>query len=247
MSEEMVASNTQEALTEISKQLARLATKDDMEQLTTKLMDRIEKLEGRVFDLETERDSLKADVQTIKQENHALKQQLQGLKRSTETRHNDLEQYQRRWNLRIFGVKETQNEDCVQKCLQVFNDKVHVNTEEADIQVAHRVKASTQHSRGAGAQGGRRAAAIIVQFANRRVRDKILQNRKVLAKSGVTISEDLTAKNFQLLKAAQVHTATITAWSSNGKIIAQLKNGKKVRVETDTDIDTFFNRCITAQ
>nr|KAG5689119.1 hypothetical protein BaRGS_013880 [Batillaria attramentaria] len=178
MSEEMVASNTQEALTEISKQLARLATKDDMEQLTTKLMDRIEKLEGRVFDLETERDSLKADVQTIKQENHALKQQLQGLKRSTETRHNDLEQYQRRWNLRIFGVKETQNEDCVQKCLQVFNDKVHVNTEEADIQVAHRVKASTQHSRGAGAQGGRRAAAIIVQFANRRVRDKILQNRK---------------------------------------------------------------------
>nr|KAG5698875.1 hypothetical protein BaRGS_006769 [Batillaria attramentaria] len=120
MSDEMVARNTQEALAEISKQLARLATKDVMEQLLTKLMDRIEKPEGRVFDLETERDSLKADVQTIKQENRALKQQLQGLKRSTETRHNDLEQYQRRWNLRIFGVKETQNEDCVQKCLQII-------------------------------------------------------------------------------------------------------------------------------
>ena len=247
--ETMETVNTLETLTEINKQLAKLATKDDVEALTTRLMDRIEKMEGRIFELEQEKDSLKADARKIRDENCVLKQQLQSLKLDSEKKHNESEQYSRRWNLRLFGIKESTSEDCVAKSLKLFNDKVGVKTKDEDIQVAHRVKAATsqrtQHG-GAGEQERKRPPAIIVQFSSRRVRDKILQNRKVLAKSGFVIAEDLTYKNFKLLQAAQEHSATTTAWSSNGKVIAQLKNGKKLRVEINTDLDAFFGRHMTS-
>ena len=239
--------STQETLDEMNKKLAvlaTLATKDDVETLTTVFMDKIEKMEGRIFQLETERDSLKADVEDVKKENVVLKQQIRNLQRTVDKKHNDTEQYSRRWNLRVFGIKESEKENCVEKCLKLFNEKVHVETREEDIQVAHRVPGQPAQQETTGGQRKRRPPAIIVQFESRRIRDKILQNRRVLARSGFVIAEDLTYKNFRLLKAAQDHSATNDAWVTNGKVIALLKNGKKVRVDIDTDLDTFFERSI---
>nr|KAG5693159.1 hypothetical protein BaRGS_035357 [Batillaria attramentaria] len=220
-----------------------LATKTDLETFSSAFTERIAQLEGRVFQLEAEKDKLSADMVQVKKKNTTLRQQLESIKSTNEKKHNEAEQYSRRWNLRVFGIKETREENCVAKCLEVFNEKVKVETKEEDIQVAHRAGGNQQTQRGereGERQRRERPPAIIVQFASRRVRDSILQRRRVLAKSGIVISEDLTYKNFKLLQAAQVHSATSTAWASNGKVIAQLKNGKKLRVDIDTDLNSFF-------
>ena len=239
-------SEEEKAMEEISKKLDELATRKDLETLTTVFMEKVEKLEGRIFQLETEKDILRSDMDKMQKENSDLKQQLEVVKKNNEKHFNDTEQYSRRWNVRVFGVKEGRgDEDCVAQVLKIFNEKVGVKTTDEDIQVAHRVPGGRLREEG-GQQNRQRPRAIIVQFASRRVRDKIIRDRKKLARTGLTIAEDLTYKNFKLLEACQKHSATINAWSINGKIIALLKNGKKVSPTIDTDIDAFFNRHLGA-
>lgn len=243
-SEEM-ASTAACTLETINNKLDGLATKQDLQSLTDMLTARLAKLEETVTGLEMEKEAMKEEVENVKKENKQLKQRLQGLERRTEKNANDQEQYSRRWNLRVYGLKEGPGEDCVDKCLHLFNGKVKVATKPEDIQVAHRVGSTEpreegMETNGTGSWQKPRTRAVIVQFASRRVRDQVILNRKVLAGCGVSIAEDLTNKNFKLLKRAQDHSATNTAWPSNGKIIALLKNGKKVKVDLDTDLDRFF-------
>ena len=54
---------------------------------------------------------------------------------------NDLQQYSRRWNLRVFKVPEKEKEtaaDCTAKVCAIFSDKVGIPITASDIQVAHR-------------------------------------------------------------------------------------------------------------
>ena len=163
--------------------------------------------------------------------------------RQGEKERNDTEQYQRRWNLRLYGVRESEGEDVVGKCLQIFNDKVGVEVDRKDIQVAHRVKRKEKTDReGATQKKGKKDSprSIIVQFQSRSVRSDVLVNRSKLKGSGVSIGEDMTAKNLDKLQKVQDHSAILAAWYSNGKIFAHLKNGKKVNVNIHTNLDEFF-------
>ncbi|KAK7484610.1 hypothetical protein BaRGS_00024136 [Batillaria attramentaria] len=76
----------QAALDEIRESLKNLATKDVF-------LDKIEKLEGRVFDLETEKDKLCAEVTQLKQDNAQLREMLLTESSKAEKRNNDHEQY----------------------------------------------------------------------------------------------------------------------------------------------------------
>ena len=47
-------------------------------------------------------------------------------------------------------------------------------------------------------------------------------------------------------KKANEHSAMMSVWSSNGKILAKVKNGRIVRVNIPTDLDEAFRRDMTA-
>ena len=47
-------------------------------------------------------------------------------------------------------------------------------------------------------------------------------------------------------KRANEHSATMSVWSSNGKMFAKVKNGRIVRVNIPTDLDEAFRRAMTA-
>jgi len=68
----------------------------------------------------------------------------------------------------------------------------------------------------------------------------VLTNRRKLKGNDKKIAtgEDLTSLNNKLLKEAKEHSATLDAWSSNGKIIAKFKNGKTVTLDICRDLDT---------
>ena len=70
-------------LDEIKRQFHTLATRDDIQQLksdvdklTSQLMLRLDKLEGRCFVAEKEIDSLKSDLTSVRKENAEMKEQL---------------------------------------------------------------------------------------------------------------------------------------------------------------------------
>lgn len=98
----------QAALDKISQRLDTLATRTDVDQikvevknLTQTFFEKLEKLEGRLFDIETKTDKTEAEVKAEKKKTEILtdtvKQQERRL-RQLEREQNDLQQYTRRWN-----------------------------------------------------------------------------------------------------------------------------------------------------
>ena len=234
----------QDAVTELKESMRALASKtdvgqlrDEMERLRTTLSNRIDKLEGSIFSLENERDQMKQEIVKVKKENVDLQQQLQQrMKETAELRRglNDQEQHGRQWNLRVYGVKEAVGEtaeDCAEKCRTIFSQQLGVPTQEGDIEVAHRSgKPATPGS-------GDRPRPIIIRFFSRTHRRKVLSVRKKLKGAGVSVGEDLTLANYKLLRQVSGHSATLSAWSVNGKIMTKLKNGKTVKLDVNDDVN----------
>ena len=90
-----------------------------------------------------------------------------------------------------------------------------------------------------------RARPILVRFFDRKKRDSVIISRRNLKNKGIVIGEDLTYANYQVFRKASEHSATMSVWSSNGKILAKVKNGRIVRVNIHTDLDEAFRRAMS--
>lgn len=241
----------QEKLDKINEKLEVLTTAQqdikqirlDMDTLTAKLMDQIHKLEGDVFELKTDKDKLNNEVSKLKEENNNLRNQLDQHEKELKNHRlaqNEMEQHGRQWNLWVYGVKEEQQgktesvTDCVRKCTDIFTEKVGVPVAAEDIEIAHR----------SGRPGTGRPRPILVRFFSRQKRGTVLEARRKLKQSGVSIGEDLTKDNYNLLMRASKHSATLSAWSSNGKVIVKLKNGKTFKIDINTNLDQTFTKAM---
>lgn len=244
----------EETLKAMQQSLQTLATKDDIQELrngvrgeidkvradfervSESMKDRCEQLESRLFDVEEKLDKVLEENKVLKKENSELKE----MNQKTQTDINDLEQYGRRWNLRLFNVTEKQGEtadDVARKACSVFTDLVGVATTANDLEACHRVGRVTE--------GGKRPRAILVRFSNRALRDKVLASRKKLKEKKVSIGEDLTAENARLCYTAYKHSASLQSWTVNGKVFAKIKNGKTLRLQYGTDVDRLFRKAMS--
>ena len=247
----------QEALNEINRKLEKLneldiiketmATKQDIKDMREEferavqiLNNKVEVLEGTVFGLEKNNDVLTNQISALKESNNDLIKKLdQANKRNVQSENelNYLEQYTRNWSLRIFKIQEAkgENEDCIAKAVKIFREEVGADIETSAIETAHRT--------GGGKREGA-TRAVIVRFHSREVRDNILKMRRNLKGKPYAIAEDLTRKNVNLLKKAETHSASLTAWSSRGRVLAKLKNGRVVPLDITTDMDREFRRAM---
>lgn len=234
-----------ESLEEIRKQFDTLARKEDIRKLQSevdklfeKLNERMDRLESRCFDIETGMDRVKEEITVMKKENTDLKDQLRRQEHRVAkvlSDQNDLEQYDRRWNLRLFNVQENTGEtsdDCAKMCCKIFTEGIGVPVKEEDLEAAHRT----------GPTVTGRTRTVIVRFQSRKLRDKVLADRKKLKGKKVSVDEDLTAANAKLARDAYKHSFTLASWSSQGKVFAKLKNGKTVRFKYGIDVDDFLKK-----
>ena len=176
----------QTTLDEIRRQFQTLATKDDIQQLKSdadrlisQVMLRLDKLEGKSFDAEKEIDSLKSDLTSVRKENAEMKEQLSRQEQkilSVLSDQNDQQQYDRRWNLRVYNVEE-KADDCAKKCCRIFTDLIGVATTEEDLEAAHRTGPNTTGKR----------PPIIVRFQFRKLKDKVIANRRKLKDKGISV------------------------------------------------------------
>ena len=93
--------------------------------------------------------------------------------------------------------------------------------------------------RGGSQRSSTGSRPIIVRFFDRKKRDEVLRNRRNLKMKVFVVGEDLTYANYQVSKKAMEHSATLAVWSSNGRILAKVKNGRKLRI-----LDFFNFICI---
>ena len=173
----------QETLQEIKRQFEKLARREDIRQLKDKvdklfekMSERMDKLDSRCFDIEKGMDSIKEEIDAVKKENADLREQLRQQERRVTkvlSDQNDLEQYDRRWNLRLFNVQEKTEEtadDCARTCCQIVTEGIRVPVTEEDLEAARRT----------GPMVAGRKRTIIARFQSRKLRDKVLADRKKL-------------------------------------------------------------------
>lgn len=133
-----------------------------------------------------------------------------------QTKIDDLEQYQRRQCLRIFGVEEKQNEDTDQIVMQVAQ-KIGVELNIHDIDRSHRV----------GRSDTGRPRPIIVKFVSYRKRSEVFRSKRNLKGCGWTVREDLTKNRHKLLRDAIEKFGVSNVWSLDGAIIVKEGNAKR--------------------
>ena len=134
------------------------------EEIIKSVTHRIEVLEGELHDSQVKNDKLTKQVKSVedklkdkidtienmKTESDNQKQDIERLQFALEDsdrafygRTNDLEQYSRRNNIRIWGIRETEdNEDAqttIDKVVMVLNEKLRTNLTTYDIDIAHRI------------------------------------------------------------------------------------------------------------
>lgn len=120
----------------------------------------------------------------------------------------ELQQYQRRNAVRIFGIPERADENTDKLVVDLVKEKLNYALPASAICRSHRV----------GPKRGDKARPIIVKFISYRFRSEVFWRKKNLKDTGITISEDLTAARFQLLHVAMSRFGKSNVWSQDGRI-----------------------------
>ena len=212
--ENMADKALQDSLCGINKKLDKLDNlptredynlfKNEINKLIESLNTKIDKLEGRVYEVEKENDGLQNALAAAKEKNELLNGELKKQKTSlqnSEKALNDLEQYGRRWSVRVFGVQEPNGpseretiQECTEKAVNVFRDMIGIKQIGADdIEMCHRTGSFEN------ARANKKSRPIIVRFFSRQKRELVLKDRKNLKGKRVSVGEDLTIKNVKLL------------------------------------------------
>ena len=138
----------------------------------------------------------------------------------------ELEQYSRRNNIRIMGIPEKKGEDPEEEVMKVVG-KVKATIQKGDIDRAHRVGKYQEGT----------ARPIIVKFISHHSKMEVITQRKTLRQlnTKIFIVEDLTQTRRTLLKKVRENDNIKKVWTEDGRIKAQTKRGKVVRINTDVD------------
>lgn len=211
----------------------------------------ISEMRATIFTLQNDNDTLKKEVEEGKKRERELKDQVTEVKYVAclaERRTNDLDQYIRRNNLRIYGISEAgekvgndeweSSEACERKVLQMFRSQLNLDIQEEGIEAAHRL--------GRRRTDSNTPRGIIVRFISRKVRDNVLYNRRKLKKTRTVIVEDLTPSNYQLLCKVKDDPICSQSWSKNGRITMKTNSGRVVEVRSVSELSEATRRAFWA-
>ena len=187
----------------------------------------------KLLSLQSTTDSIsampKSDAIVLRPDLEAVK----ALARAGSIAANDCEQYSRRQNIRIRGINIPKEMNTAEFVAEWINTKLEMpNVSSSDIAAAHPIPVGKSSARSSPSP-----STILVRFHRRDLRDSIIAARKILKKTGVTISDDLTSLNSELLSRLQNDHRLLGAWSWKGKIKAKLSETKTVIVKPYQSVD----------
>lgn len=151
--------------------------------------------------------------------------EIQQLKQKLMDRTDELEQYQRRNSLRIFGREELPGENTDEIVLEVAK-KLRVPLSLNDIDRSHRV----------GRKEAGKKRPIIVKFISYRKRREMFAAKRQLKNTGTTIREDLTRQRLTIYREAVNLFSERNVWTADGSIVIK-KGNDRLRVHTLADLE----------
>ena len=82
-----------------------------------------------------------------------------------------------------------------------------------------------------GRRQDNRGRPIIIKLASYRVRQSILKSRRRLKNTGISINEDLTKPNYDILKQTRSSSNVTAAWSQDGRIFVALASNSGTNIK----------------
>ena len=130
----------------------------------------------------------------------------------------DIEQYTRRTNIRIFGILENKHEKTDELVKQFCKDELNIELKDDDISRSHRVGRTSYAT-----FTERRPRPIIVHLTRHNKKVEILRKRRLLRQNhrNYSIQEDLTETRRSVLKYLQdldIRDVVDKTWSTDGVI-----------------------------
>lgn len=194
-----------------SSKISEMSIENKIDQLITKIDTNsaqiISKVESNASLIKTINDKLEnltAKVITVEQECTKNSSKICTISADLDS----LEQYTRRCNLRIYGIRESQAENTDNLVLDLVKNKLNVQLTLNDIDRSHRV----------GKPQINRNRAIIVKFCSYRDKQLIFSNKKMLKGSGIIIREDMTHIRQNIVTEAIKMFGIAKIWTRDGKI-----------------------------
>ena len=213
--------------------------------LEHRLSQRLDIHETSLFDVNKRIDGLDKQCRKLEQENAGLHDSLAVLTTKCgklEIVCDDLEQRSRSCNLLLHGRSveddEMEGGKLTQRVLTTFSSSLGLSVQSGDVGVVHRTRRSDV-SRGSSQS---KPPPVVIQFNNRATRNLVLENRKKLKRTGVSITEQLTARRMALLKtASDLVTAQKlqSSWSHDGRILVKSADNRTVIVHSASDLAPF--------
>lgn len=140
------------------------------------------------------------------------------------------EQYSRRNNIRIFGIKESEDENTDQIVLKVAS-QLQVPLSVQQIDRSHRV-----------GRKGTKPRPIIVKLVSYKQRQALFMAKKGLKGTKPFICEDLTITRRVLLKKAVETYSSEKVWTSDGTILVDIGKSRPFPVRGESDFENLLEK-----
>lgn len=162
--------------------------------------ERMQAQEEKIILLEKEVQDLKTQIVEIRDEK------------------DNMEQFSRKNNIRIFGINETNKENTNELVINLIQNKLNITIDPGEIDMCYRVGTNTEE----------KVRPILVKFKSNEVRNEIFYKKKTLKGTRITIREDLTKNRVKLVKIAVEKFGAKNVWTNGGKIIIHHANKKNI-------------------
>lgn len=204
---------TEDELQSVVKTLVlKLCTSEEfINELTKTIVATIsEQYEERISNLEKENTDINKKYQDLLIKNDKFEQTLKNK------------------SLRIYGLKESKNENCKKTIINFMSKKIGITVKETKIEDCFRI----------GKYENGKDRPIVIKFTRLDIKRNIYNNKKILKGSGMIIREDLTTEGAKLVKMAseKIGNSNGIVWTNEGSIFAKIKeNIIKIRCKNDIE------------
>lgn len=178
----------------------------------------------KIFSEKIER---KLEIKETQKKVQALEKRVDELQKENEKLQGDLDilqQHIKRKSFRVYGINESKDENITQKLLNDLNKKLKLDMTEVNIENCFRIGKRDVKNR-----------PILFTVNSHNLKMKLLQKRKYLKDTGITIQEDMSHRKYLLLKKAIEHFGKGQAWYFAGDVIVK-KEQKKYFIKNDEDL-----------
>ena len=171
------------------------------------------------------------DIDKAAESTVALQEQIASMERTQQSltdELDELEQYSRRNCLVVHGLPENSNaagnENTTEAFLKVAGS-LGVHLDAGCIDRSHRMgRTSPEYA------GTRNPRPVIVKFTSYEPRRAIFTSKRKLKGTHIVITGNLTRRRADLLRKARDSPNVEASWTSDGRIVCLLTNGRKVTV-----------------